>query len=192
MNIFYPVISRRRLPAMLGIAALGAVVAGCCGALHDQISYTISSEYFTKMKFEQFHYADFGWPPRVMASEVGFLASWWVGFIGGWILARVGLDQLPAATRIKDIASAFAIVFITALLFGIAGTLLGFWESRSNDLSGWLHWQHELHLTDLRSFIIVAYLHAASYLGSLAGVILAVIFVRYRLRKCPTVTPSRE
>ena len=48
---------------MLGIAALGAVLAGCYGALHDQISYTISPEYFTKVKFEQFRYADFGWPP---------------------------------------------------------------------------------------------------------------------------------
>ena len=46
MNIFYPVIPHRRLPAMLGIAALGAVLAGCYGALHDQISYTISPEYF--------------------------------------------------------------------------------------------------------------------------------------------------
>src|SRR4029079_11000585 len=153
-----------RLPAMLGIAAFGAVLAGCYGALHDQISYTISPEYFTKVKFEQFRYADFGWPPRVMASEVGFLASWWVGMIGGGILARVGLDQLPATTRKKGIASAFAIVFITALLFGIVGMSLGFLESRSNDLSGWMHWQLELHLTDLRSFIIVAYLHAASYL----------------------------
>ena len=112
--------------------------------------------------------------------------------ISGRILARVGLDLLRAATRKKDIASAFAIVFITALLFGVVGTLLGFLESRSHDLSGWMHWQHELHLTDLRSFIIVAYLHAASYLGALAGVILAVIFIRKRLRKCPTVTLSRE
>jgi len=183
MNIFYPVIPRRRLPAMLGIAAFGAVLAGCYGALHDQISYTISPEYFTKVKFEQFRYADFGWPPRVMASEVGFLASWWVGMIGGWILARVGLDQLPATTRKKGIASAFAIVFITALLFGIVGMSLGFLESRSNDLSGWMHWQLELHLTDLRSFIIVAYLHAASYLGALCGVIGAVIYVRLRLRQ---------
>ena len=126
MNIFYPVIPRRRLPAMLGIAALGAVLAGCYGALHDQISYTISPEYFTKVKFEQFRYADFGWPPRIMVSEVGFLASWWVGMIGGWILARVGLDQLPADKRKKDIAIAFSIVFITALLFGIVGTSLGY------------------------------------------------------------------
>jgi hypothetical protein len=95
MNIFFPVIPRKRLRAMFGIAILGALLAGLYGALHDQVSYTISPEYFTKMKFEQFHYANFGWPQRVFASEVGFLASWWVGLFGGWALARVGLDQLP-------------------------------------------------------------------------------------------------
>ena len=192
MNIFYPVIPRRRLPAMLGIAAVGAVLAGCYGTLHDQISYTISPEYFTKVKFEQFRYADFGWPPRVMVSEVGFLASWWVGLIGGWILARVGLDQLPKNNRNKSVVVAFSLVFITDLFCGIAGTLIGYFESRSQDLSGWLHWQLELHLIDLPSFIIVVYLHWASYLGALIGVILAVIFVRQRLRKCRMVIQSHE
>jgi hypothetical protein len=183
MNIFYPVIPRKRLRAMFGIAILGAILAGCYGAVHDQISYTISPEYFTKVKFEQFRHADFGWPARVMVSEVGFLASWWVGLIGGWILARVGLDLLPAATRRREIAWAFAIVFVTAMLFGAVGTFLGYIESRSNDLSGWRHWQGVLQLTDLPSFIVVAYLHAASYLGALCGVIGAAIYVRQRLRQ---------
>jgi hypothetical protein len=69
---------------MFGISLLGAVIAGLYGAVHDQISYSISPEYFTKMKFEQFSYADFGFPPRVCASEVGFLATWWVGLFAGW------------------------------------------------------------------------------------------------------------
>ena len=99
--------------------------------------------------------------------------------IGGWILARVGLDQLPKNNRTKCIAVAFSLVFITALFFGIVGTLIGYFESRSQDLSGWLHWQLELHLSDLPSFIIVVYLHWASYSGALIGVILAVIFVRH-------------
>jgi hypothetical protein len=183
MNIFYPVIPRKRLRAMFGIAILGAILAGCYGAVHDQISYAISPEYFTKVKFDQFRYADFGWPARVMVSEVGFLASWWIGLIGGWILARVGLDLLPPATRRREIARAFAIVLVTAMVFGAVGALIGFVESRSKDLSGWQHWQGMLQLTDLRSFIIVAYLHAASYLGALCGVIGAAIYVRRRLRQ---------
>ena len=65
MDILYPRIKLARLPAMIRISLLGAVLAGIYGAVHDQISYTISDEYFTKLKFPQFWYANFGFPPRV-------------------------------------------------------------------------------------------------------------------------------
>src|SRR5262245_2708964 len=109
-NIWYPRIPRRRLPAMLGITLLGAAVGGVYGALHDQLSYTISPEYFTKLKFAQFAYADFGWPHRVLAAEVGFLATAGVGLIAGWVLARVGLDELAAAAGRIHILKAMALV----------------------------------------------------------------------------------
>ena len=72
MNIFYPRIELRLLPRMLGIAFLGAIVGGLYGILHDQITYSISPEYFTRLKFFQFHYADFGLPPRYFVAEIGF------------------------------------------------------------------------------------------------------------------------
>src|SRR5580700_8579924 len=99
MNVFYPTFPAKQFPAMLCIALLGAVVAGMYGALHDQISYSISPEYFTKLKFRQFSYADFGWPHRVFASEVGFLATWWVGLFAGWFLARAGLVEIATPGR---------------------------------------------------------------------------------------------
>ena len=74
---------------MLGYAGLGAVLAGLYGILHDEITYTISPEYFTRLKFYQFDYADFGLPPRVLVAEIGFLATWWVGFFAAWFLARL-------------------------------------------------------------------------------------------------------
>ena len=71
MNILYPKIRWASLPAMLGYAGLGAVLAGLYGILHDEITYTISPEYFTRLKFYQFDYADFGLPPRVLVAEIG-------------------------------------------------------------------------------------------------------------------------
>ena len=50
--------------------------------------------------------------------------------------------------------------------------------SRADDLSSWRGWQNHLGLDDLRGFIIVAYLHWASYLGGLLGVIGAVVYVK--------------
>jgi hypothetical protein len=178
MNIFYPIIPLKRLPAMLGIAALGAILAGIYGTLHDQLSYSISPEYFTKMKFQQFWYANFGWPQRVYASEVGFLASWWVGVIGGWILARLGLDCIPWPQRRSKIAKAFLLVFGIAIAVGGIGLALGTYVAHHTDLTGWETWRDNLDLQDLPSFVIVAYLHGASYLGALLGVIAAGVYVR--------------
>ena len=62
-----PRISLVDLPWMLGVAAAGSLLAGLYGIGHDQLTYSISPEYFTKMKFEQFHYADFGFGNRVFA-----------------------------------------------------------------------------------------------------------------------------
>ncbi|MGC4007136.1 MAG: hypothetical protein QM811_30015 [Pirellulales bacterium] len=39
-----------------------------------------------------------------------------------------------------------------------------------------------MELTDLPAFVIVAYLHAAGYLGALIGLILAIWYVKRRLK----------
>jgi hypothetical protein len=163
---------------MIRLAALGAVVAGIYGAIHDQISYTISDEYFTKLKFHQFSYADFGLPPRVFAAEVGFLASWWVGLIAGWLLARAGLSELPGPSRFKRICLSFAIVVTAAVICGAAGLVLAIVVTRNGHVAPWEHWRQALGLRDVRSFVVVAYLHNGSYLGGLLGFIAAAIYVR--------------
>jgi hypothetical protein len=183
VNLLYPKIAVKRLPGMLRIALLGAVLAAAYGALHDQISYSISPEYFTKLKFHQFWYANFGWPNRVYASEVGILASWWVGLIGGWVLARLGLDQLPQAMRRQAIAKSFAIVFAIGIAGGAIGALAGFVTAHDADLSGWHEWKEVLELSDLPGFITVAFLHYGSYLGALVGIICGAIYVRKTLRR---------
>ena len=75
-NVLYPNLRWRWLPAMLGYALLGSLVAGVYGIIHDQVTYSISTEYFTRLKFSQFHYANFGFRPRVFVGEIGFLATW--------------------------------------------------------------------------------------------------------------------
>ena len=77
MSIFYPRIPLRRWLAMLGIACLGSAIAGLYGVIHDQITYSISAEYFTRLKFIQFRWADIGLPTRAFVAEIGFLATWW-------------------------------------------------------------------------------------------------------------------
>ena len=114
MNIFFPTIKRQLFPLMLGIASLGGIVGGIYGILHDQITYSISNEYFTRLKFIQFHYADFGFPVRIFVSEVGFLATWWVGFVSAWFLARIAVPSWPTKLAFRRSLTGFLIIFFIA------------------------------------------------------------------------------
>ena len=69
----------RKLGAFIAFLVLAICAAGIFGMLHDQISYTVSNEYYTKFKFIQFDLLDLQLPDRVRAAMVGFLASWWMG-----------------------------------------------------------------------------------------------------------------
>jgi hypothetical protein len=87
-NISFPAFRKAVLLAMVG-----ALIAGCFGILHDQVTYTISPEYFTRMKFGQFRSADFGFSERIFVAEIGFLATWWVGLVVTWFLARIAIPK---------------------------------------------------------------------------------------------------
>lgn len=81
---------------MLLIIGLGPIIGGLYGIIHDQLTYTISPEYYTKFKFYQFGLMDIGneaiFPnPRLEVSAVGFMATWWMGLPIGLILGLVGL-----------------------------------------------------------------------------------------------------
>ena len=165
---------------MIGIAFLGAIVGGCYGILHDQITYSISEEYFTKLKFDQFHSANFGFPIRVFVAEVGFLATWWVGFFSGWFLARIAVTSWPAKQAFRRCLNGFAIIFVFAFISGSVGYLLGVYHS--SDYSNWLELCWSLGVTDIPNFVRVAYIHNAGYIGGGIGLIVAIIYL-LRLRK---------
>ncbi|MDY3555419.1 hypothetical protein R5W24_004562 [Gemmata sp. JC717] len=178
MNLLYPALRADQLAPMVRVSLVCALVAGAYGALHDQISYAISPEYFTKLKVHQFAYADFGWPPRAFASAVGFLGTWWVGLLAGWFLSRAGLVELPPERRRRCLLRAFGLVLFGAAAGGLAGATVGVVTTRDGDLRGWQHWRTEIGIEDLRGFAIVAQLHAGGYLGALAGAAFAFVDVR--------------
>ena len=180
MNILYPKISFALFPAMLAYAAGGAALAGVYGVLHDQLTYSISPEYFTRLKFAQFHYADFGLPARVFVAEIGFLATWWVGLVAGWFIARVSVPACSRPGAFRCCTRGFLIVLACATGAAIIGYVLGLFYG--SDDSTWQSMASALGIVDLPSFVRVAYIHNAGYLGSLIGLILAIIYARKQKR----------
>lgn len=182
MNLLYPRIERRHLPLMLGISAVGALIAGGYGILHDQVSYTLSEEYFTKLKFAQFHYADFGGPRRVLVAEIGFMATWWVGFVAGWFLARLTVPHLERSIALRRCRLGFAVVFVFALIGGLVGAWLGWLRIHEPDFSAWAEYADINGVEQMDRFVWVAYIHNSGYAGGLAGLIAALIHARCRRR----------
>jgi hypothetical protein len=173
MNIFFPVFKLKLLPPMLGIAFLGALLAGLYGVIHDQVTYSISEEYFTKLKFDQFHYANFGFPSRVLVGEVGFLATWWVGFISAWFLARIAVPAWSSAIALRRCILGFTIILGAALAAAVAAYFLGL--NHSGDFSNWQVMCNNLGVTDIRNFVRAAYIHNGSYIGGFIGLISAIM-----------------
>ncbi len=182
MSFWYPQLSKREWRTSIGIALFGALLAGLYGSIHDQISFTISREYFTVIKFRQFGYANFGLPERLFVAEIGFLASWWVGLIAGWLLARMGLSELTMQCGWRYVARAFGIVTVVGIASGCVAVLLGMRDA-AGDLDAWEGWRERIGDEGIKGFIVVFYLHWGSYLGAILGAALALIYVRRSRRR---------
>ncbi len=172
----------RFVPKYLFVGLVGALIAGVYGVFHDQVTYTISTEYFTRFKFFQFRYADpGGGSPRVFVGIIGFLATWWVGLISGWLLARFAvLDRheiLPTSVIVKH----FAVVIAAPFLFGLAGWGWGQWRKTTGYAEGWLDMMDDFQVHDQEAFMTVGYIHNFGYGGALFGLLIA-IFLIYRTK----------
>ncbi|TWT88719.1 hypothetical protein Mal64_22070 [Pseudobythopirellula maris] len=188
-GLLLPRISLYDLRAVLAAAVLGAIVAGVYGALHDQLTYSLSREYFTKLKFHQFDYADPGLGERAFAAVVGLLATWWVGFVAAWFLGRRLFPGQPRATAWRRIALGFAVVLAGGLLGGLAGYAYGVWRGPEADLAGWQWAIERFGVTDARSFVRVAYIHNGGYVGGALGLLAALLTIHPNRRPLQDMPP---
>lgn len=164
--------------AFVIIIFLAPIIGGIYGIIHDQLTYTISPEYYTKFKFYQFGFMDIGneaiFPnPRVQVAALGFLATWWMGIPIGIILAFVALS-LPSGSRIFAVTlRAFLITILVAFITGLIGLLYGKLRLAKTGVDWWL----PENLIDKDNFIAVGSMHNFSYLGGLLGLISGIIYI---------------
>lgn len=166
------------------IIAIALLIGGLYGILHDQLTYTISPEYYTKFKFYQFRLTDMAgeaiFPyPRIEVSVVGFLATWWMGIPIGIILGLVGLIHKSGRQMFHATMGAIAVTVVVAFVTGLFGLLYGELYLADTGVNWWL----PDNLIDTRSFISVGSMHNFSYLGGLTGLIAGAIFsIRKKLK----------
>lgn len=157
-------------PILLVAACL---VAGLYGSLHNQISYTVSPDYFHEYKFDQFRIPS-ELHGRLGAALVGWYASWWMGFLIGVPVLIVGLILPDWKVYLSRCLIAFAIVAFTALLVGL-GALAYASFAFGDTPPDWIRYPHGV--TDRAAFARAGFMHDFSYLGGFLGIFTASLYL---------------
>jgi hypothetical protein len=164
---------------------LSIVMCSIFGVLHDQLSYTVSHEYYTRFKFIQFGFQDLNLPHRLVIIFIGFLASWWMGIPIGLLSGLAGfIHKSPVQTKRLFLWS-IPLMFLFTWAFSFGGLLFGYLKTTSFDLSTYTGWYIPEHLEAPRRFLCAGYMHNASYLGGALSIPLSWIFHLYMRNKPP-------
>lgn len=166
-----------KLKQFIFILLASIAIASCFGILHDQVTYTISPEYYTRFKFIMFRLTEEGVPlqmnHRLGAILIGIKATWWVGMIIGlfyaFMLIRIKREHLIRELYFKTIAITFFITIICSVI--------GYFYGRFYLINTGVDWYLPQNLQDINSFICVGSIHNASYLGGLLGLLTGTLFI---------------
>ncbi len=167
----------QKLRLFIFVIILTPLIAGVFGMIHDQITYTISHEYYTKFKFIQFGLSQKGMPlqmpNRIGALIIGLKATWWtgipIGLIYGSILVFFKNNLLLYRVYFKTIA----LTFVITLLGSIVGYL--YWKFYLQYTE--VNWYLPDNLIDKNSFICVGSIHNFSYLGGVFGLMVGSLYL---------------
>lgn len=166
---------------MLVFAA--TLLSGVYGIAHDQLTYTIAPEYYTKFKFLQFRLLDSPLQERVRAGMVGFLATWWMGVLIGLTVGLAGFMQRDWRRMLWVTLQAYGLVVAVTVAAGLLGLAYGYHQTATIDRGAYLGWFVPTGVQDLRSYLCVGYMHNASYLGGLIAIVAGLAYqITQRMR----------
>jgi hypothetical protein len=149
---------------------LAIVAAGLFGAVHDQISCTVSPEYFNRFKFPMFHLLDTHTPERIRAAEVGVLASWWMGIPLGLLSGVAGFIHKDPVQMNSALLKSIPVIVGFTLAFALAGLVYGYLQTQTVDIAAYDGWYIPPGLTNIRRFLCAGYMHNSAYLGGVVAI----------------------
>ena len=166
-----------RLKLALFTILIFTLAASLYGAIHNQVTYSISPEYFTKFKFHQFQwaFADFtvnigseDKPEyimsnnRISASLVGILATWWFGLLMEIVFVVTSFLKGMTTKHTVLLFTYIRFIFGITIVIGSVASLLCILEVLPNIclLDNVTHTDHFSH---------ARWIHNFSYLGGLVA-----------------------
>lgn len=186
----------RKFVLFLLIVGVAIVMAAIYGVGHDQVTYSISPEYYTKFKFIQFNLADSGaaqhmTQPRSAVVMVGVMASWWMGLLMGAVLGLIALVYRNADRMFQSAIQALGLTLLIAILCGGIGYLYGHGTLAKTGVRWWI----PPNVVDRAAFITAGSIHNFSYLGGAIGLIVGIVFLlikNWKLRGREVATSGSE
>ncbi|MDL2142010.1 hypothetical protein QQY79_05720 [Flavobacterium tructae] len=151
---------------------ISVVIAVLFGILHNQLTFTISSEFFTQVLFERYGFVEYGLTtPRVTASIIGVWSTWWIGLIAGFMFGFIGLFCSNAKAMIKSISYVILVMLSITVLVGLLGLSYGFFGFSNLESTCCF----PLQIKNVQNFIAVSEMHSFSYVGGGIGILIAVL-----------------
>lgn|GEM_PF-2409317 len=166
------------------ITVIGSVLYGI---INDQITATISPEYYTVYKHRQFTPAlkEFGLidaPMRVQAVVIATLATWWYGLFLGIMLgisSMVGrYAPLTTIQYIRLFGAVMAFSFVVSVIFGVVAYTIN-----PIDATSAVKFPFLAGIKDVRSAYCVGHWHKGSYIAALIATIHASSWAQRKRRE---------
>lgn len=175
-----------KLPVVALIIGISIVIASVYGILHDQFTYTVSPEYYTKFKFIMFGLASDPEEtmeyPRLAVTLTGIIATWWVGLIIGIVFGLVSLLHKDRKAMLRSSVKAILLAIAITTVSGFAGLGYG-WFTRNTDGIE-LYYRYEYGaIKDIISFHITGCMHNFSYLGGAIGMLVGIMYIVKQSKK---------
>lgn len=171
-----------KILAYLAFIFISSIVAAIYGVVHDQISYTLSEEYFTKFKFIQFNVKWAYEQPRIGAAYVGVLASWWMGAVLSSLLGIYGFFFINWQSMLTVLLKTLAVVIVISALVSSLGIVYGYYMVTEET---YILYEEYLRVgvTNPVQFLRAGFMHNASYAGGLAGLLFGFIYLYITKRR---------
>ena len=162
-----------RLLWLILLIIASTLLASAYGYFHNYITFSISPEYFTKFKFQQFSVLEYVIEnnDHLKASYVGIMATWWFGALIGGI---IGLSSFfLSKINILHFLKAVLLCMGVTILFSFLGYLVGLYATKDLGFSA----EFLNSLSNKEDFLTAGTMHNFSYLGGSVGLFVAILYL---------------
>lgn len=164
---------------VFSITSISILVASIFGAIHNQVSYSISSEFFQNYLFGKFGINEWGISSDITkASIVGIIGTYWVGAILGIIYSIIYLF-LNVENKFQIIIKSIFINILVSIIGSLFAFLIAYFFI-SPEKSGVFM---DFGTMYPKKYIEAAYMHTGSYYGGVLGLFLGITFLLNKNKK---------